>query len=155
IGAVLMAAGHFMMAFASAYFIALVALITGAGLLKGNLAAQVGGLYSQDDQRRDSAYTIYVTAINIGAFVAPLVCGTLGELYSWDYGFAAAGIGMLIGIAIYLAGSKYRPPDTVGSDHAERPRLQPGDGRVLVALCVVLAITSLFWTTQAQVWNVY
>lgn len=156
-GAVLMAAGHFMMAFVAAFLPALLALIIGAGLLKGNLAAQVGGLYSHDDRRRDSAYTIYVTAINIGAFVAPLVCGTLGELYSWHYGFASAGIGMLIGIVIYLAGAKYLPLDNVraGSDRTERPRLQPGDGRVLVALCVVLAITSLFWTAQAQVWNVY
>ena len=154
-GAVLMAAGHFMMAFEAAFLPALLALIVGAGLLKGNLAAQVGGLYSHDDRRRDSAYTVYVTAINIGAFVAPLVCGTLGELYSWHYGFAAAGFGMLIGIAIYLTGSRYLPPEVVRADRADRPRLQPGDGRVLVALFVLLAITSLFWTAQAQVWNVY
>ena len=154
-GAVLMAAGHFMMAFEAAFIPALLALIVGAGLLKGNLAAQVGGLYAHDDRRRDGAYTVYVTAINIGAFVAPLVCGTLGELYSWHYGFAAAGVGMIIGIGIYLAGSRYLPPEAVHADRAQRPRLQPGDGRVLVALFVLLAITSLFWTAQAQVWNVY
>ena len=154
-GAVLMALGHFMMAFEAAFLPALLALIVGAGLLKGNLAAQVGGLYAHDDRRRDSAYTIYVTAINVGAFVAPLVCGTLGELYSWHYGFASAGFGMLIGIVIYLAGSKYLPPEVVRGKLAARPRLQPGEGRVLVALFVLLGITSLFWTAQAQVWNVY
>ena len=155
IGAVMMAAGHFAMAFEAAFLPALLALILGAGLLKGNLAAQVGGLYSHDDRRRDSAYTIYITAINVGAFVAPLVCGTLGELYSWHYGFAAAGFGMLIGIVIYIAGLRYLPPEVVREQRAEAPRLQPGEGRTLVALFVVLAITSLFWTAQAQVWNVY
>jgi POT family proton-dependent oligopeptide transporter len=154
-GAALMAAGHFMMALEAAFLPALLALIVGAGLLKGNLAAQVGNLYSHDDRRRDSAYTVYVTAINIGAFVAPLVCGTLGELYSWHYGFAAAGIGMLIGIVVYVAGARYMPPETVRVDRSDAPRLQAGDGRVLVALFVLLAITSLFWTAQAQVWNVY
>jgi proton-dependent oligopeptide transporter, POT family len=93
--------------------------------------------------------------VNIGAFIAPLVCGTLGELYSWHYGFAAAGIGMLVGIVIYVTGSRYLPPEVVRADRIDRPRLQPGDGRVLVALFTLLGITSLFWTTQAQVWNVY
>lgn len=154
-GAVLMAIGHFTMASEAAFLPALAALILGAGLLKGNLAAQVGGLYALDDSRRDGAYTVYVTAINIGAFVAPLVCGTLGELYSWHYGFAAAGVGMLIGIVIYVSGSPHLPQETLHSEHGARPSLQQGDGRVLLALFVLLAITSLFWTTQAQVWNVY
>lgn len=154
-GAALMATGHFMMAFEKMFLPALLALIVGSGLLKGNLAAQVGLLYREDDRRRDSAYTVYITAINIGAFVAPLVCGTLGELYSWHYGFAAAGFGMLISIGIYLSGTRYLPPDVVGVNRADRPRLRPGDGRVLAALLVLLAITSFFWTTQAQVWNVY
>ena len=154
-GAVLMAGGHFMMAFEAAFLPALLALIVGAGLLKGNLAAQVGNLYSHNDRRRDGAYTVYFTAINVGAFVAPLVCGTLGELYSWHYGFAAAGVGMLIGIVIYLAGARYLPPEAVRLHQRERPRLQPGDGRVLIALSVLIAITALFWTAQAQVWNVY
>jgi len=155
IGAALLALGHFMMAFDASFLPALLALIVGAGLLKGNLAAQVGGLYARDDSRRDSAYTVYVTAVNIGAFTAPLVCGTLGELYSWHYGFAAAGFGMLIGIAIYLSGLRYVPPDTRYTERRDAPRLQPGDGRVIAALLVLLAITSLFWTAQAQVWNVY
>lgn len=155
IGAVLLALGHFMMAFNASFLPALLSLIIGAGLLKGNLAAQVGGLYARDDSRRDSAYTVYVTAVNIGAFAAPLVCGTLGELYSWHYGFAAAGFGMLIGIAIYLSGLRYVPPDTPFAERREVTRLQPGDGRVIIALLVLLGITSLFWTAQAQVWNVY
>ena len=153
-GAVLMAAGHFMMAFEALFLLALSALVLGSGLLKGNLAAQVGNLYAKDDRRRDGAYTVYVTAINVGAFVAPLVCGTLGELYGWHYGFGAAGVGMLAGIAIYLAGRRHLPPESLARASA-RPRLVPGDGSVLFAILVLLVITSLYWTVQAQIWNVY
>jgi POT family proton-dependent oligopeptide transporter len=153
-GALLMAAGHFMMAFETAFLPALSSLILGSGLLKGNLAAQVGALYAKDDRRRDSAYTAYVTAINIGAFVSPLVCGSLGELYGWHYGFTAAGFGMLIGIVIYLSGRHHLPPDSP-RHLASRVRLEPGDVRVIAALLVLLALTSTFWIVQAQVWNIY
>jgi POT family proton-dependent oligopeptide transporter len=156
LGAVAMALGHFLMAFEAAFLPALAALIVGSGLLKGNLAAQVGALYSKDDRRRDSAYTTYCTAINVGAFVAPLVCGTLGEFYGWHYGFGAAGIGMMVGIAIYLAGARYLPVDRINSAQAaERPRMQPGDLQKVIVILVLLAITALFWTVQTQVWNTY
>ncbi len=133
-GAVTMAVGHFTLAFEAAFLMGLLALVAGSGLLKGNLAAQVGNLYGRDDRRRDSAYTVYVTAINVGAFTAPLVCGTLGELYSWHYGFAVAGFGMLISIGIYLAGSRYLPSEQLGRLREKGPRLQRGDGRILFAM---------------------
>lgn len=155
IGAAAMAIGHFLMAFEASFLPALAALIVGSGLLKGNLAAQVGALYSKDDRRRDSAYTTYCTAINVGAFVAPLVCGTLGEFYGWHYGFGAAGIGMLIGIVIYLSGARYLPDDTPSAALEDRPKLQPGDLRKVIVILVLLAITALFWTVQTQVWNTY
>ncbi len=153
LGAGAMAVGHFLMAFEAAF---LPALIVGSGLLKGNLAAQVGALYAKDDRRRDSAYTTYCTAINVGAFVVPLVCGTLGEFYGWHYGFGAAGVGMLIGIVIYLSGAKYLPVDGPSSS-VDQPRLrmQPGDARKVIVILVLLAITALFWTVQTQVWNTY
>ena len=154
-GALLMAAGHFMMAFEAAFLPALLSLILGSGLLKGNLAAQVGALYAKDDRRRDSAYTAYITAINIGAFVSPLVCGSLGELYGWHYGFTAAGFGMLIGIVIYLSGRHHLPPELPRHEAGTRVALGPGDARVIVALLVLLALTSTFWIVQAQVWNIY
>jgi len=154
-GAFLMAIGHFLMAFEAAFLSALLLLILGAGLLKGNLAAQVGNLYAKDDGRRDRAFTVYVTAINVGATTAPLVCGTLGELYGWHYGFGAAGIGMLVSILIYIAGYKHMPPENPALAEGERPKLVSGDGRVLLALMVVLSITALFWIAQAQVWNIY
>jgi POT family proton-dependent oligopeptide transporter len=155
IGAILMAAGHFMMAFEAAFLFALAALILGSGLLKGNLAAQVGDLYPKNDKRRDSAFSMYCLAINAGAFVAPLVCGTLGELYGWHYGFGAAGIGMLVGIVIYLSGRGYIPADKTFDATTSRPKLQPGDGRIVVSLAGVIAITSLYWAGQTQVWNTY
>lgn len=155
LGGALMAVGHFLMAFEAAFLFALMALILGSGFLKGNLAAQVGALYERDDQRRDTAFSIYVMAINVGAFIAPLVCGTLGELYGWHYGFSAAGVGMVVGLIIYLAGSAHLPPERDLSSRDSRPGLQPGDGRAILAILVMLAITALYWTAQSQVWNTY
>ena len=155
-GALLMAVGHFLMALEPAFLFALSALVFGSGLLKGNLAAQVGGLYARGDSRRDAAFSIYCMAINVGAFVAPLVCGTLGELFGWHYGFAAAGVGMLVGIGIYLSGARYLPADGVAQRAAARGAgLEAGEGRVIVAILALLAITGLFWTGQTQVWNTY
>jgi proton-dependent oligopeptide transporter, POT family len=154
-GAVMMALGHFLMAFEAAFLFALSALIVGSGLLKGNLAAQVGGLYAKNDPRRDTAFSVYCMSIVVGAFLAPLVCGTLGEMFGWHYGFGAAGVGMLIGIGIYLSGREHLPPDTIVGRDSEVAKLQPGDGRVIGALLAVLAITALFWTVQTQVWNTY
>src|SRR5215468_7818880 len=102
IGATLMAVGHFMMAFESLLLFALLALILGNGGFKPNISTQVGTLYVPGDPRRDRAYSIFYVGINLGAFFAPLVCGTLGEQAGWHFGFAAAGIGMTIALAIYL-----------------------------------------------------
>jgi POT family proton-dependent oligopeptide transporter len=154
-GAALMALGHFMMAFEAAFLFALAALILGSGFLKGNLAAQVGDLYPKSDSRRDSAFSMYCLAINVGAFLAPLVCGTLGELYGWHLGFGAAGVGMLIGGAIYLAGRAHLPADRVTQRSEPRPRLQRGETRIVAVLCLTIALVALFWTAQTQVWNTY
>ena len=94
IGAILMAIGHFMMAVEQLFLFALLALILGSGAFKPNISTQVGGLYAPGDRRRDRAYSIFYVGINVGAFLAPLVCGTLGEAAGWHYGFAAAGVGM-------------------------------------------------------------
>src|ERR1700680_5247871 len=102
LGAALMAIGHFMMAFERLFLLALVTLILGNGAFKPNISTQVGALYAPGDRRRDRAFSIFYVGINLGAFLAPLVCGTLGEELGWHYGFAAAGVGMTIGLAIYL-----------------------------------------------------
>ncbi len=119
-GALLMALGHFMMAFEQSFLFALLALVIGSGLFKGNLASQIGGLYAPDDLRRADAFQIYYLAINAGVIISPLVTGTLGEKVGWHYGFGAAGVGMLIAIAIYLSGQKYLPRDPSRSSAGHR-----------------------------------
>src|SRR5215468_4994056 len=121
IGALLMALGHFMMAFERLLLFALVILILGNGAFKPNMSSQVGELYPGGDPRRDRAYSIFYVGINIGAFLAPLVCGTLGERVGWHYGFGAAGVGMLIGLATYLAGSAHLPRDPLPMREGKSP----------------------------------
>ena len=122
IGGVLMAIGHFMMAFEALFLVALLLLILGIGAFKPNISTQVGALYPPGDHRRDRAYSIFYLGINIGAFLAPLVCGTLAVQYGWHYGFGAAGIGMLVGLGIYLCGQRTLPPDALAADAGAPPR---------------------------------
>jgi len=89
------------------FYFALALIVMGVGYLKPNISTIVGKLYSQDDPRRDSGFTIFYMGINIGSFVATLLCGWLGETYGWGYGFGAAGIGMIIGLFTFLYGQKY------------------------------------------------
>lgn len=109
IGAVLMAIGHFLMAFEAypIFFSALLFLILGNGFFKPNMSVQVGRLYAEDDPRRDAAYTIFYMGINLGALFSPLICGTLGEKWGYHWGFSAAGVGMVIGLLTYLLGQKW------------------------------------------------
>ncbi len=111
LGASLMALGHFMMAFENLFYPALAAIALGNGFFLPSLSSQINTLYASDDPRLASAYNIYYVGINLGAFAAPFVCGTLGETYGWHWGFAAAGIGMLIGLLIYVAGAHLLPAD--------------------------------------------
>ncbi len=111
IGALLMATGHFLMAFETALLPALGCLLLGVGCFKGNIAAQVGDLYAPGDKRRASAFQIFMLAVQIAVIAAPLVCGTLGEKVGWHWGFGSAGVGMLIGLFVYLAGRRYLPPE--------------------------------------------
>ncbi len=111
IGGLLMACGHFMMASEALFFPAMVTIALGNGLFLPNLPSQVRPLYAAGDARLAGAYNLYYMGINLGAFIAPLVCGTLGEVYGWHYGFGAAGIGMCLGLAIYVAGTRHLPPD--------------------------------------------
>src|SRR6187551_3507259 len=107
LGALTMAAGHFLMAFETAFLFALLCLVLGCGMFKGNIASQVGSLYKPEDLRRADAFQIFYLGINAGVIASPLIVGTLGEVWGWHYGFGAAGVGMLIAIAIYLSGQSY------------------------------------------------
>jgi len=156
IGAVLMAIGHFMMAVEQLFLLALLALILGNGAFKPNISTQVGGLYAPGDRRRDRAYSIFYVGINVGAFLAPLVCGTLGEEAGWHYGFAAAGVGMLIGLSIYLYALPLLPPDELRKaregEAIHRP-LDANEWRAVIALLILFVPTTLFWATYEQSGN--
>jgi len=111
LGAVLMALGHFMMTFESLFYPAMAAVALGNGFFLPSLSSQINSLYASDDPRLASAYNIYYVGINLGAFVAPLACGWLGEAYGWHWGFGLAGIGMLIALLTYVFGRKHLPAD--------------------------------------------
>jgi len=111
IGGSIMAIGHFVMAFEPMFYVALATIALGNGLFLPSLPSQINDLYAADDPRRGRAYNVYYVGLNVGGLLAPLVCGTLGELYGWHYGFGAAGIGMFLGLVIYLAGRRYLPPE--------------------------------------------
>lgn len=154
IGASLMAIGHFMMASERLFLLALFMLVLGNGAFKPNISTQVGALYPPGDPRRDRAFSIFYVGINVGAFFSPLVCGTLAVAFGWHYGFAAAGIGMLIGLAIYLRARSVLP-----ADERERQRAQPrhpltGDERRrLFSLAILFIPVTLFWATYEQQGN--
>ncbi|MEO6925770.1 MAG: peptide MFS transporter [Rhodanobacter sp.] len=143
LGAVLMSAGHVAMAFDASFLLALLLLITGCGLLKGNISTQVGELYAETDgEGRTRAFAIFSVGINVGAVVGPLACGLLAQIYGWHAGFGLAGALMLIGLATYVAGFRYLP--------ADQPRALPSQAkvpldrrqwRILGALTVVSGIT--------------
>jgi len=108
-GGIIIASGHFSMAIPSmaTFYLGLVLIVIGTGLLKGNVSVIVGQLYSAEDNRRDAGFSIFYMGINLGAFLAPLICGYLGQRVSWHAGFGAAGIGMTIGVVQYLLGGRH------------------------------------------------
>jgi proton-dependent oligopeptide transporter, POT family len=156
LGGVLMMIGHFLMAVQSLFFVALFFLILGNGCFKPNISTQVGRLYGQEDDRRDGAFTIFYMGINLGAFLAPLVCGTLGQKVGWHYGFGAAGVGMACGLVVYYFGQRFLAPDTsaagADADVAERPLLREEKFGIwaLVFLC---SLNIVFWAVYEQQGN--
>ena len=163
LGASIMACGHFMMAFESLFFPALAVIATGSGLFMPSLPAQIDGLYARNDPRRRSAYNIYYVGINLGALLAPLVAGTVGELYGWHWGFTVAGIGMVVGLLTYLAGGRYLPPSSgTGRNVSAEPvggtneRDWPPRGRVrerLLLLVSIAACVVIFRSAYEQLGN--
>ena len=152
-GMVLMAFGHFMMASEALLFPALALLILGGGLFKTNTSSQVGLMYRSGDTKRDSGYAIFYIGINLGAFLAPFVCGTLGENVAWHYGFAAAGVGILLGIAVYLAGWKHLPPDTKPAVKTAPQPLTRQEWQSVGALLLLVIPLTLYWACNEQQGN--
>src|SRR5207237_5245041 len=108
VGGIIIACGHFSMAVPGLpfFFTGLVLIVFGTGLLKPNVSTIVGTLYSKEDTRRDSGFSIFYMGINLGAFIAPLITGYLGQRINWHIGFGAAGVGMTLGLVQYVLGAR-------------------------------------------------
>lgn len=154
IGAALMAVGHFMMAFDRMFLIALFLIALGCGGFKPNISTQVGELYAPKDARRDRAYSIFYVGINIGAFFAPLVCGTVGETIGWHYGFACAGAGMVVGLVTYLIGLRNLPREPPPLERrAPTAQTRTQFRRSFAVLMLLFAPSALFWAAFEQQGN--
>jgi len=161
IGALIMMLGHFTMVFPDLpfFYTALGLLIIGNGFFKPNISTLVGKLYDEGDGRRDAGFTIFYMGINIGAFLAPLVCGTLGEKIGFHYGFGMAGIGMLIGALIYLWGQNRfcahigNAPDNRNNDInpelRDKPLTTVEKHRVAV-IFILMFFSIFFWVSFEQ-----
>ncbi len=157
LGGVLMMCGHFAMAVPALLVPALALVATGNGLFLPPLAVQVGALYGPDDPRRAHAFSAYYMGINLGGLLAPLVCGSLGEFFGWHFGFAAAGFGMLVGLAIYRAFSRLLPPEPLAAPQARRganTALTPRDRANLGRLAAIVGVVVLFRIGYEQSGNV-
>jgi proton-dependent oligopeptide transporter, POT family len=176
LGGLVIAAGHFSMVFHSmtTFYLGMVLIAVGTGLLKPNISAMVGGLYRDNDRRRDSGFSIFYMGINIGAVLAPLVCGYLAQsdsfkrtlvnngfdpTKSWHWGFGAAGVGMILGLVIFLLFGKWlanvgnrirkKVVDTVSEATANQP-LTASDWKRIAAIFIFFVFTMLFWAAYEQ-----
>ena len=156
IGGILMAIGQFLLASEALFLPGLLFLILGNGCFKPNISTQVGSLYPQGDPRRDRAFTIFYMGVNLGAFFSPLVCGTLGQKYGWNYGFAAAGVGMVFGIFFYLWGQRFLAKDELTRTreaHVEHTPLTGKQWKAIGGLMVLALLNIVFWGVYEQQGN--
>jgi POT family proton-dependent oligopeptide transporter len=156
LGALLMALGHFLMAFEVSFLVALTCLLVGVGCFKGNIATQVGELYGPGDPRRADAFQIYQLGIAIAVIFSPLICGTLGQEVAWHWGFGAAGVGMVVGLGVYLSGRRFLPPERgTGRDAGPRKHLAPGEGKTILVLIALLPALVLAMIGNQEIFNAY
>jgi POT family proton-dependent oligopeptide transporter len=162
IGAITMAIGEFLLTDPALFFVGLIVLVTGNGFFKPNICTQVSGLYEPGDSRIDRAYSIFYVGINLGALIAPPICGRLGHAAPgqpphWQYGFAAAAVGMVIALVIFLIGLRWLPPDVRGRRKLAEARegvavskLTAMDRRAVLALILVAFCNLFFWGCYEQ-----
>ncbi len=156
IGAIVMAFGHFLMAFEQSFLIALVCILFGVGLFKGNISSQVGNLYGPGDERASSAFQIFYLVFNTMVIIAPIICGFLGQSLAWHWGFGAAGVSMLLGLMVYLSGRKWLPPEPArGRDAAPKEKLTGRDWGTIVLLLALLPILGAVLVGNEQIFNNY
>ena len=154
IGGSVMALGHFMMTIEPLFYVALATIALGNGLFLPSLPSQIGELYERGDPRAGRAYNVYYVGVNIGGLLAPLICGTLGEVFGWHWGFGAAGVGMVIGLTLYLWGQRYLPPQT--QQRMTKPASVPREsmGRATLGLLFGLAAAvTVFRGAYEQIGN--
>ncbi|HLZ44222.1 MAG TPA: peptide MFS transporter [Gemmatimonadales bacterium] len=161
LGGIIIALGHFSMAVPTVvtFFLGLCLIMAGTGLLKPNASTMVGALYDDADARRDAGFSIFYVGINVGAFAAPLIVGTLGQEANWHVGFACAGVGMIIGLIQYVAGKPRLLPALARLGQTEQhaaPVTEPWWqftreewGRV-AAIAVLFVFSAIFWGAFEQ-----
>jgi POT family proton-dependent oligopeptide transporter len=158
VGALVMALGHFLMAFEGAFLFALLSLIIGVGLFKGNIATQVGELYSENDLRRAMAFQIFYIFINVSVIAAPLISGTLGQKVGWHYGFGCAGVVMVLGLIIYLSGRRWLPADNrpkATAATAPRDAMTRDDWMCVIYLVILIPVLAIALLTNQEIFNAY
>jgi POT family proton-dependent oligopeptide transporter len=157
IGALAMAVGHFLMAFEQSFLLAIGCMLVGVGFFKGNIASQIGDLYEKGDARRDDAYQIFLLSVQLAVVVSPLVCGTLGEKVAFHWGFGAAGVGMLLGLAVYLLARPTLPPErprTAAGREARAP-LTPSEKRSVAILVLLIPVLSAAMVANQEFFVAY
>lgn len=158
IGGIIIACGHFSLALSPLpfFYAGLILVATGTGLLKPNVSTMVGDLYEDDDPRRDSGFSLFYMGINLGAFIAPLVCGFLGQRVNWHYGFAAAGVGMILGLIQFVfSGNRL---ENVGElktrprhrSVADGERLTSKEIKKLTVIGILFFFSIVFWMAFEQ-----
>jgi POT family proton-dependent oligopeptide transporter len=157
IGAFLMLIGTFLLALDQTFLVGLAFLLAGVGCFKGNIASQVGDLYSIDEKRRADGFQIYFMSIQIAAFFTPFVCGTLSQKVEWHLGFVAAGVGMALALGIYLTGRRHFPPEPVRKTGAveKRPPLRGRELRTVILLVALLPALALSLVGNQEIFNAY
>lgn len=159
LGFAVMSVGHLLLVTEAGFLAALLLIVIGAGFVKSNLTAQIGRLYGPEDGRRTRGYGLFLIAVNVGGFVTPLVCGTLGEKVSFRSGLFAASLGMVLALLVYIAGLRHMPPDQVQARTAapreKAPALVRGQGLVLLALGALLVAQLLNVGTYNQAFNIF
>lgn len=158
LGGGIMAAGHFMMAFEASFYPALATIAIGNGLFLPSLSSQINDLYHDGDPRKPAAYNIYYVGVNVGGMLAPFACGTVGELWGWNWGFTVAGVGMVAGLVVYLVGTPFLPAGQEARPRAAAVRQAhhgPGklDRGTTILLAAVLVLVIVYRSAYEQVGN--
>ena len=167
IGGIIIALGHFTLAFKALtfFYTGLALIVVGTGLLKPNVSTLVGSLYRQGDSRRDAGFSIFYMGINLGAFIGPLIAGYLAQRVDWHLGFACAGVGMALGLVQYVLGKNRLQPALVRL--SEKPRQDPGvragtlspsssagftrqEWMRMGAIVIFFLVATLFWGAYEQ-----